>query len=94
MTTIPFASQIVDQRPPEEMPSEAVITIPDGVRQALHGDRSQVADVEFALRHNITLVQGPPGTGKSYVGVQIANSLINGGSNERILCSVLHQPRS
>ena len=86
MTTIPFASQLVHQHPPEVMPTEEVIAMPDGVRQALHGDPSQLATVEFALRHNITLVQGPPGTGKSYVGVQIANSLINSGVNERILC--------
>ena len=86
MTTIPFASQLVLQRPPDAMPTGELITMPDGVREALQGDPSQSAAVEFALHHNVTLVQGPPGTGKSYVGVQIAKALINSGSHERILC--------
>ncbi len=67
-----------------------VEALPEAVRAALKDDPSQLAAVEYALRHNVSLIQGPPGTGKSFVGVQIAKALIDrgvqAGRPERILC--------
>ena len=88
MTTIPFAAQIAHRALPEMLlPADLVVgTIPSNIRAKLAADPAQLAAVEHALSHNISLIQGPPGTGKTFLGVQIATALFQNNPRIRILC--------
>eukprot|EP01041_Mallomonas_annulata_P012980 gene12980-27397_t len=59
--------------------------LPEDIRQLLENDSSQLRAVEMSLTQRVSLIQGPPGTGKTFVGVQIARSLIANNCH-RILC--------
>eukprot|EP01041_Mallomonas_annulata_P005723 gene5723-11565_t len=59
--------------------------LPDDIRLQLTNDPSQLRAVEMSLSQRVSLIQGPPGTGKTFVGVQIARSLIANNCH-RILC--------
>eukprot|EP01041_Mallomonas_annulata_P000135 gene135-218_t len=59
--------------------------LPDNIRLLLTNDPSQLRAVEMSLTQRVSLIQGPPGTGKTFVGVQIARSLIANNCH-RILC--------
>ncbi|KAJ8358613.1 hypothetical protein SKAU_G00151380, partial [Synaphobranchus kaupii] len=40
-------------------------------------DESQIRALELALTKEFAIIQGPPGTGKTYVGLKIAQALLN-----------------
>lgn len=91
MTSVPFQRELVQQQPPQPLPSP--VQLSPRVRLALAEDPNQLEAVQSALSQRVSLIQGPPGTGKTYVGVQIVRALIDhtppAGANfepVRILC--------
>ena len=86
MTAIPFEAQIAHRAIPAMISGGSGGNIPPSIYAKLAADPSQLAAVEYALSHNVSLIQGPPGTGKTFLGVQIATVLIQNNPGIRILC--------
>lgn len=49
--------------------------------QELNLNESQFEAYQLALTHEFAVIQGPPGTGKTYLGVKVAQTLIENLSN-------------
>ena len=61
----------------KEMPHE-VFNWPD--RESLGFNESQMRAFKLALTKEFALIQGPPGTGKTFVGLKIAQALLDNTS--------------
>eukprot|EP01041_Mallomonas_annulata_P009811 gene9811-20409_t len=70
---------------PQRIRTGTGYSLPAEIRQMLENDPSQLRAVEMSLSQRVILIQGPPGTGKTFVGVQIAKSLMENNCR-RILC--------
>ena len=49
-------------------------------------DSAQRDAMELAMKSRVSLTHGPPGTGKTFVGVELANIILQRCPGETILC--------
>jgi hypothetical protein len=87
MIDIPFAEELVHGQAPRSV--ESPILISGETMEIMSKDSFQMDALQKACRDRLCVIQGPPGTGKTFIGVQIAKTLLENDAHAKILCITL-----